>query len=546
MKKEDLKKQHGFTMVELVIALTLLLLVALSFVPMFVYISEGSQNNRARLIALKLASSKIEEIRALPYDKIGTVGGDPAGVIPQEETKTIDNINFTIKTNIWWVDDPSDNDASGHDPLPYDYKRVKVAVESPSMFTGKVVKTAKIDTLASMEGEEEAYPGGNIRVIMQRGWQTGSEPEPVSGAKVELVTGPSAPRTQFTDELGKFLFAILDKGDYTVKANPPSGMMIKPGASEQEVEVVEKHNKIVTFEAEYPCSLKINLIDFSSGGNITSGGTLVLETPFSGNVSKDFTPDLGGILPADFLGDLWPIGAGSFGNAYGIKVFADGYLPYDLNSDEDPDQWDGKFNQPGETKSINIRLKPANASVTVVSSVNNAPIAGETVKLYKHEFINGVGTCTPIATAVTNQNGIASFYLEDNKGTPGDGSYDCYCVLVTKDGYNTFEEHGAFRVIGGQQMIDSTAIDTYEVILQPITASIRVKVTINGWPWQGRQVRVQGPDGYDEQRTTDTNGEALFTNLKPGTYTVKTFYWYWWYTQTVDIISGEYTVEFKF
>jgi prepilin-type N-terminal cleavage/methylation domain-containing protein len=132
MKKEDLKKQHGFTMVELVIALTLLLLVALSFVPMFVYISEGSQNNRARLIALKLASSKIEEIRALPYDKIGTVGGDPAGVIPQEETKTIDNINFTIKTNIWWVDDPSDNDASGHDPLPYDYKRVKVAVESPS------------------------------------------------------------------------------------------------------------------------------------------------------------------------------------------------------------------------------------------------------------------------------------------------------------------------------------------------------------------------------------------------------------------------------
>jgi hypothetical protein len=111
------------------------------------------------------------------------------------------------------------------------------------------------------------------------------------------------------------------------------------------------------------------------------------------------------------LGDLWPIGAGSFGNAYGIKVFADGYLPYDLNSDEDPDQWDGKFNQPGETKSINIRLKPANASVTVVSSVNNAPIAGATVKLYKHEFINGVGTCTPIATAVTNQKGNCIFLL---------------------------------------------------------------------------------------------------------------------------------------
>lgn len=117
--------------------------------------------------------------------------GDPAGVIPQEETKTIDNINFTIKTNIWWVDDPYDNDASGYGALPYDYKRVEVTVKSPSLFTGEVVQTANIDTLASMEGEEEAYPGGNIRVIMQRGWQTGSEPEPVSGAKVELVTDPA-------------------------------------------------------------------------------------------------------------------------------------------------------------------------------------------------------------------------------------------------------------------------------------------------------------------------------------------------------------------
>jgi hypothetical protein len=176
------------------------------------------------------------------------------------------------------------------------------------------------------------------------------------------------------------------------------------------------------------------------------------------------------------------------------------------------------------------------------------PVAGATVELYKHEFIGGVGTCTRIATAVTNPNGTVSFSLEDNYGTPGDGSYDCYCVVVTKDGYSTFQEHGAFRVIEGQQMsmADNQPIDTYTAILQPSTASIRVRVTINGWPRQGRQVRVQGPDGYDEQRTTDTNGEALFTNLKPGTYTVKTHYWYWWYRQTVDIVSGEYTVEFKF
>ncbi|HBI27597.1 MAG TPA: hypothetical protein DDY25_07720, partial [Peptococcaceae bacterium] len=161
-------------------------------------------------------------------------------LIPQVEEKEINGIKFTITTNIWWVEDPADDDAAGNDPLPFDYKRVEVAVSSPSIFTGKEVKTANIDTLASMEGEEEAYPGGNIRVVMQRGWQTGSENVPVDDAKVELVSGPSAPRTQFTDDMGKILFAILDEGDYTVKANPPSGMMIKPGSEEQDVFVNRK------------------------------------------------------------------------------------------------------------------------------------------------------------------------------------------------------------------------------------------------------------------------------------------------------------------
>lgn len=181
MKKEDLKKQDGFTMVELVIALTLLLLVALSFVPMFVYISEGSQNNRVRLIALKLASSKIEEIRALPYDQIGTVGGNPAGVILQEEKKDINGITFTIKTDISWLDDPYDDDGSGYDPFPDDYKRVKVTVESPSLFTGSVVKTADINTLVAEEGEEKVRPGGNIKVKVQR---ASSGSQPVEGVKI--------------------------------------------------------------------------------------------------------------------------------------------------------------------------------------------------------------------------------------------------------------------------------------------------------------------------------------------------------------------------
>jgi prepilin-type N-terminal cleavage/methylation domain-containing protein len=535
MQKDDLKKQAGFTLVELIVALTLLLVVALAFVPMFVYVSEGSQNNRARLIALKLASSKIEEIRALPYDQVGTVGGDPVGVILREYQDEVDGIKFTILTEIRWVDDPADNDASGYDPLPYDYKSVEVAVSSPSVFTGEVVKTAKIDTLVSMEGEEEAYPGGNIRAIVQRGWKTGDDEVPVKGVQVGLVSGPSAPRTQFTDDLGKILFAILDEGDYTVKATPPSGMMLKPGTEEQNIVVVEATTETAIFEAEYPCSLEVHLIDNVTGDAIAKGGTLILQTPFIGDVVKTFTPEMNGVLPTDLFGKVWPVGVGSFGDAYGLKVLAEGYLPYNMRDDAAA-VWDGKFTAPGENRIVTIGLTPANASIKVIDDSTAVPVTEANVQIYQHN----VSSCStvPLREAVTNEDGTISFAL------PNCIDDTSYCVCVTKEGYNDFEQHRAFQVINDQQVDGTGLIDTYIVRLvpEPNTVSLRVVVTDRqGYACRDEWIRLVGASKTYEDKT-DTQGEVLFTDLELSQYTVYlgTEWWFLgWHISWAQIWSGQ-------
>src|SRR5690606_13925038 len=83
--------------------------------------------NRARISAKHLAQEKMELIRNLPYDEIGTQGGIPSGSLLQNESIQQNGLNFNVKTDIIYIDDPFD-DTSPDDLLPTDYKRVRVDV----------------------------------------------------------------------------------------------------------------------------------------------------------------------------------------------------------------------------------------------------------------------------------------------------------------------------------------------------------------------------------------------------------------------------------
>ena len=83
--------------------------------------------NRARVTARHLAQEKIENIRNMHYDDIGTVGGIPPGIIEPAEEIERNNIKLTVNTSVVYIDDPFDGIAPA-DPEPEDYKRVRVEI----------------------------------------------------------------------------------------------------------------------------------------------------------------------------------------------------------------------------------------------------------------------------------------------------------------------------------------------------------------------------------------------------------------------------------
>jgi prepilin-type N-terminal cleavage/methylation domain-containing protein len=388
--------RRGFTLVEIMVAVAILLVVVTASVPLFVYIAEATQANRARLAAAKIAGTEIERVRALPYNQVGNVGGNPPGVIQRLKTEVLGGITYSVTTDVWWWDDPSDGlggAGAGADPIPYDYKRVRVAVAAPGLFSGAVTLFLNLDTLAALEGEEEAFPGGNIRASVQRGWKTGTEEVPVGDVRVDLTSGPNAPQTLWTDEFGRALFAILAEGAYTVAADAaPLGMMVRPDQAPLQAAVTQGVTSELTFEVEYPCRLSLNLRDRQTGQPVQGSGTVILVTPYSGEPAYPFTTGADGVI-GDIFGPLWPVGGhpGGHPGAYSLKVQGvSGYAAYDMaNPDHerpkkaDGTAWDGTFAAPGTSLEVTVYLhgsfyrEPVPVPFQTARLLENVEVSGE-------------------------------------------------------------------------------------------------------------------------------------------------------------------------
>jgi len=148
---------------------------------------------RARTAAKHLASEKIETVHNMPYDEIGTVGGIPAGPLPQTETVKRNNLNYTVKTSIVYIDDPFDSSAPD-DLLPTDYKRVRVSVSWEGLAASKTNPVTLITDIAP-QGVETTAGGGTLSILV-----FDSQAEPVPQATVRIVAESLTPTVNLTLE----------------------------------------------------------------------------------------------------------------------------------------------------------------------------------------------------------------------------------------------------------------------------------------------------------------------------------------------------------
>ena len=192
----------GMGMIDVIIGVALILILFLALFGVLRASLSLSALAKAKATAVELASTQMEYLRGLSYDSLGTVGGVPAGLIPQTSITAIDGISYTIRTFIIYTDDPADGtgvqDANG---VTVDYKTSKVTVSYS--FNG----LAKSITLLSNfvpPGIESSTGGGTLSIHV-----VNAANADVVGADVHIVNTEISPAIDFTTFTNTEGFAII-------------------------------------------------------------------------------------------------------------------------------------------------------------------------------------------------------------------------------------------------------------------------------------------------------------------------------------------------
>ena len=139
--------KKGFTLIETLVAATILALVGGAVYGVFAKITRYSSDLRARSLATTMANEQFEVIRNLPYSQVGIVGGVPSGLVAHTQTLTRGGKGFLVTTTIRNIDDPFDGTIGGspNDLSPADNKLVEIQIDcltcnasTTAIFSGRV------------------------------------------------------------------------------------------------------------------------------------------------------------------------------------------------------------------------------------------------------------------------------------------------------------------------------------------------------------------------------------------------------------------------
>jgi len=131
LKRKNKKIRAGFSLVEVLIALFIVVIAFLSFYKVSTFGTRYIIESKNKLAATAFVNEKMEIVRNLSYDKVGTQGSiDIPGNLPQEESVTANGKTYQVSFDVRYFDDPMDGtmSTSPADLVPNDYKLVKVTV----------------------------------------------------------------------------------------------------------------------------------------------------------------------------------------------------------------------------------------------------------------------------------------------------------------------------------------------------------------------------------------------------------------------------------
>lgn len=183
---KDIASSAGFSFVEVIITAAVSLILFGGIFSTFNIMTKLAAESKMKLGALALAQEKMEYLRSLSYSELGTVGGVPAGLVPQESTTVINSIEYTERVLITYVDDPADGEGlSDSNGIINDYKQIKVEY---SWSGAEGVRRLALVSNVVPRGIESTEGGGTVRVNV-----FDAAAAPVAGATVRFINNSLAP-----------------------------------------------------------------------------------------------------------------------------------------------------------------------------------------------------------------------------------------------------------------------------------------------------------------------------------------------------------------
>ena len=454
----------GMSLVELLVAIALISLVFGAIMASFQVVASLIGSSKAYAGAISLANERIEYIRSLPYNSIGTIAGIPEGPIPQTGTTTINGREYLERVVIEYIDDDADGTgASDTNGILADYKRIKVEYSWDENGEAKVVSL--ISNIVP-RGIETTAGGGTLVVNV-----FDAAVQPLQGAEVRIYndTGTTTIDTvRYTNASGIAMFAgapalanyqitVTDAGYSTDQTY--SATTSNPNPTTPHVAVLESQVSTMNFQIDALSDLDV----------------VTIGVPTTGDYTEVFD-DLSGIETSNNVqlsgGAITLAGAsGTYAASGDMRSIA--YAPADF------DTWDVLLvdaNVPANTSAV-IQLYDASSS-TNPQLIPDSDLPGNAVG-----FTSGV---IPLSL---------------------DG--DQYPALMVKAG------------LASSDSATSSAITSFELRYtedRPILANIPFSLT--GAKTIGLNASSQPIYKYADSFTTDSNGEMNLTDLEWDSYSV--------------------------
>ena len=195
-------KNSAFGLVESLVSIAIFLILCTAVYQMSAAIIKDASVYRENTTVSALVDQYMEIARNVPYSQIGTLSGNPHGVLPDQvnaKSVSFNGITYTIFYEVTYTDDPADGTALlGTDFASNDYKQVKLSIVNTITNV-----TKNFTTTISPQGLENLSSGGalSVKVFDAVG-------QPVSGATISITNSaisPSINLTRTSDASGNWI-----------------------------------------------------------------------------------------------------------------------------------------------------------------------------------------------------------------------------------------------------------------------------------------------------------------------------------------------------